>query len=309
LLAVTLAGCGSIDLAESWQLDRLRILAVQAEPAEPRPGDTVQFRALTWVPADQALSLTVWFACLPGGATDYGCTVDPTALGDLTSADLSTMSAEEQAALFQKLLDAGLIGAEPYLSPTWTAPADALDGLADQARLEGVDAIVNLTAIPEGTTSESELEIAFKRIPISEAATPNHNPELTGFLVDELPVAPDGTVEVLWGQQVHIEPLLSEDSIETYTFRNDAGEDESRTEEPYLTWYTEAGEYDQPYSLYPNLDVAWTAPAPSRTGSVPYLATLEERTVQLITVCRDRRGGMAWGQLNVHLHGLTLPGG
>ena len=54
-LALSAAGCGGSDLAQEWQLDRLRILAVRATPAEPRPGDTVTFDRLLYVPPDTTL--------------------------------------------------------------------------------------------------------------------------------------------------------------------------------------------------------------------------------------------------------------
>ena len=44
-LTLSAAGCGGSDLAQEWQLDRLRILAVRAT-GEPRPGDTVCDRLL-----------------------------------------------------------------------------------------------------------------------------------------------------------------------------------------------------------------------------------------------------------------------
>ena len=48
LVLALLSGCAGSDLPQEWFLDRTRILAVSATPAEPRPGDTVTFQALTW---------------------------------------------------------------------------------------------------------------------------------------------------------------------------------------------------------------------------------------------------------------------
>ena len=52
-----LAGCTPSEMAQSWEIDRMRILAVQANvldetgaltpQAEPQPGDTVMLRSLT----------------------------------------------------------------------------------------------------------------------------------------------------------------------------------------------------------------------------------------------------------------------
>ncbi|MCK6506564.1 hypothetical protein L6R53_24850 [Myxococcota bacterium] len=307
LCCLGLTGCGGNQLAQAWQLDRLRILGVRAEPAEPRPGEQVTFEALYYLPDGTTLSLATWFACLPDAADSFGCTVDPTIMDELSGIDIESLSPEELSALYARLVEAGLVGVDPWFAPTWTAPADALDDLDEQARLEGVSAVVTITAIPEGSTSDSDVEIALKRLPISEASTPNHNPEVTGFLVDERAVALGATVEVLWGQPLHVEPLLSTDSIETYLYRTEDGTDEERLEEPYATWYTEAGEFDQPYGLYPTMDVEWTPPAPTAEAGFPPYDSEQEREVDVVVVVRDRRGGMAWGQLTLRLVPATGP--
>ncbi len=61
---------------------------------------------------------------------------------------------------------------------------------------------------------------------------------------------------------------------------------ETRTEEPYFSWYTEGGSFDQPFSLHPSTDVEYTVPKEDFSGF-------------LVVVMRDRRGGMAWQVLRV----------
>lgn len=309
LSALVASGCNDQNLSQPWQLDRVRVLAVRAEPAEARPGETVSFEALYYVPDGGSIGLALWFACLPSGADDFGCQLDSSALEGLEGLDdldLKSLTPEEQAELYQRLIDAGLIGAEPLIAPTWTTPADALEGLSEQERLEGVSAIVNITAIPatgdeDATEQPADTELAYKRLPISEAATPNHNPTLTGLMVDGEVLAAGSRVERIWGQDVQIEPLLSDDSLETYVYRTEAGEDEDREEEPFVTWYTEEGSFDQPFGLYPYMEVAWTPPAPKAvTGSAPYTSD-EVREVEVIAVIRDRRGGMDWANLTIVL--------
>ncbi len=298
LLVASLMGCTTEPLSQSWQLDRLRVLGVQAEPAEPQPGDTVVFRSLVYVPYGETLAGTVWFACLPEGSTDFGCTLDES-LTDALSGDLESLSPEEQLALFQQAQEAGLIGFEPLFSPTWTIPDDALASLTEDERREGRSAVVNLTALPEGgeETAETDVELAYKRVPVSLAETPNRNPAVTGVLVERKDgegdratytevLAEDGTFTVESGATYRLTPLLEEGSIETYTYRTSSGAEEQRTEEPYFTWYAEYGQYDQADSLFPILDVEWTAPKGGFAGV-------------LVAVARDRRGGMDWATLAV----------
>ncbi|MFT4977643.1 MAG: hypothetical protein ACI8S6_003550 [Myxococcota bacterium] len=270
-----LAGCLSLDLAESWQLDRLRILAVQAEPAEPQPGELVSFQSLVYLPPDLTLEGVVWFACLPEGADEFGCSLDESVLDSLDPEDPD----------LEALAEAGFIGFEPFLPPTWVAPADALEGLDDIAAQEGVSALINLSALPADAEDDGDVELAYKRLPISQALTPNHNPAVTSLLVDGEPLS-DGVLVTSQSSTHALEPVLSVESIEVYTYTAIDGAQEERTEEPYFTWYTEGGTFDQTFSLHPYSDVEWTAPAEPFEGTV------------VVTV-RDRRGGMAWASLRV----------
>ncbi len=62
--------------------------------------------------------------------------------------------------------------------------------------------------------------------------------------------------------------------------------EETRAEEPYFSWYTEGGSFDQPFSLHPSTDVEYTVPKEDFSGFV-------------VVVMRYRRGGMAWQVLRV----------
>ncbi len=287
LLVVLLAsGCyEQPELSESWQLDRLRILGVRAEPAEPQPGETVSFEHLVWSPDGQEIP-TVWFACLPESADELGCEIDPELLALLEGADPETMSAEELAALFEQAIAAGLIGATPFLSPSWTAPADALDGLDEIAAKEGVSALVTVQAIPEDATDSEDLELAYKRLPISLADTPNHNPEFEIWGVAGAAVENGGTAIVAAGETVSLSAGLLEGSVESYLYTDEDGGEETREEEPYFTWYTTAGEFENTTSLWPTDTVRFTAPA-------------DGAGAEIIVTIRDRRGGMAWATLTI----------
>ncbi len=295
-LLALLTGCGLDDMAQEWQLDRLRVLGARATPAEPRPGETVSFESLVYTPADEPLGGVVWFACLPGAATDFGCTVDTEALAALGALDPETASTAELAEAYAAAQEAGLVGFEPALPPQWTAPADALDGLDDAARLEGVTATLNITALPADSTAGLDdvdaVELAFKRLPISEAETPNHNPDVAAVVVDGVSSA-DGLgtaaapLTVAAGQTIDLDVVLAADAVESYRFTTSTGAVETRTEEPYFAWYAEGGAFEQAFSLHPNTTVAYTAPKTAGwTGMV-------------VVVVRDRRGGMGWR--TVHL--------
>ena len=64
-MILTLLACEQPDLTQEWELDRLRLLAIRADPAEPAPGDVVTFSSLRYVP-DAAEWAAVWIACVAG---------------------------------------------------------------------------------------------------------------------------------------------------------------------------------------------------------------------------------------------------
>jgi hypothetical protein len=190
------------------------------------------------------------------------------------------------------LVAAGLIGFLPLMPPTWTVPADYLDALSEDEQLEGTFAMTYITAFPElpegQEMTEEDLEVAYKRVPVSLAPTPNHNPALAGWTVDGLAIAEGAEVRLDPGQAYTIGVALADDAVETYTYRNDDGEDESREEEPYFSWYLQEGEFDQPNTLWPYTEVVYFAP------DSPEIAEQS-----LWVVVRDRRGGMGWSELKL----------
>ena len=201
------------------------------------------------------------------------------------------MLEDAENASFEELTEAGFIGYEPLLPPTWIPPADALDALTEEEQKEGLSALINLTALPVGAEDDSDMELAYKRVPVSYADTPNHNPDILSVLVDGVGQEAGVPIQVTSGQTIELDPVMSEDSIEEYTYTSD-GVTETRTEEPYFSWYTEAGTYDQPFSLYPYTSVEWTA---------PNLTADQEYSGLILVVLRDRRGGMAWTELSVQV--------
>jgi hypothetical protein len=172
--------------------------------------------------------------------------------------------------------------ARAFARATRVAPSDTLYwlNLANAERRAG--------AHERADGAEPDLELVYKRVPVSLSPTPNHNPTITGWRVDGEPWSEgEGPLPVRSGATLSIEPILSADSLEAYTYENTAGEVEDREEEPFFTWFTEAGDFDQALSLYPEVAVEWTAPEALDTEAL------------IVAVARDRRGGMAWRTLQV----------
>lgn len=264
------------ELDVASEVDRVRILAVQAEPPEARPGEIVRFTALVPDPQDE-VDILLWLACPPSDAGGYGC-----------SADLGALGGEPTP---EELREAGVIGIEPGLPPEYVPPVDLLDGLDERGRREGLNVTVQLAAFPQeaitdtaGSDFFNEVEVGYKRLVVSEAPTPNHNPVITGFDVDALPI-PDGiAAEVDAGQQYDLGITIALETVETYEYLNSDGVIESRTEEPYATWYCTDGQLLESVTLHPHTQATWLAP--DEPGAVTCWA-----------VVRDRRGGIAWREL------------
>lgn len=265
------------DLAPTWLVDRTRILAIQAEPPEARPGDLVGFSALlAQPPGAEEDYVTLWIACPP--TEDLACSTDFSGV-DLTTTDPYAFA------------DLGIIGIEPGLPPMYIVPADTLDALTDAERLEGLQLTIQTTALPAELLEDEEaleeldfsvVEAAYKRLIVSEATTPNHNPALARYTVDGVDV-PEGALVHLDPEQTYeVGVELPESAIEDYVFVNSEGVAEDRVEEPYVSWFSTGGEMLETVTLYPYLEASWTAPAESGATGVWY------------AVIRDRRGGMAW---------------
>jgi len=308
-------GCGGDELSASWQLDRTRILAVRpivdTEPdqvlgtrAEGGPGETLRFESLTYALPEDPIGGLLWIACLDEENPNDGCSIEEE--GD--EGDEGD-EGEEDDDLDSK---AGFIGFEPFFSPVLPIPEGILDTLPDEDREEGISALVNIIAIPESELDELDAledevsekddlnadnyEIAFKRVPISESPTPNHNPDIIDFVVAGQRLEGAAGFNARTGKTYIVEPLLAEGHIETYAYTLSTGEVEYRSEEPYFSWFTELGademkhaaQFDQPYSLHPYNEVEWTAP--DNAGMI---------TIHVVV--RDRRGGMGWRTLTVNV--------
>jgi hypothetical protein len=263
--------CQLPEMSEEWQLNRLRLLAIAAEPAEPAPGQTVSFTSLAYVP-DESDWFAIWTACLDGS----DCTLDPALLERFE--DFESLSPEEQETLVAELQAAGFIGIEPGIAPEWPVPEDALDGLEEAEREAGLTATIQVSL-----STETDNEIVLRSIPVSEATTPNSNPLIGSLSLDgEPPVE-----EVPGGIPVE---LVATAALEEYSYLNSAGVVEDRTESLEWRWYAEGGtlSWDDFGEDTDSSTVIWTPP--ESAGS--YLVAV---------VALDNRGGMGWWSLEVEV--------
>jgi len=253
------------DLSPSWLVDRTRILGVQATPPEAHIGETVSFEVLLPDP-EEHVDLVAWLACSSEESSDFGCTLD--------GQDWQTGEA--------------MIGLQPVYDPSYTVPDDAL------ATGEKAYVLIQVLALPQMAISEdtgeqtgedldfNEVEAGFKRLVVSSSSEPNNNPVIQDLLFNGVATTADEPVEVIAGSSNEWTLDLSEDSVETYTYSNQHGEDEERIEEPFALWYTNGGSLLESVTLYPYFTADWIAPQ-----ELGYEGTFW-------AVVRDRRGGLSW---------------
>ena len=296
IVLTSLTGCQQSELAQSWQIDRTRVLAVKAEVldedgntttvAEAQPGETIGLSALIVHPDLPTSAL--WLGCSSEEASPFGCTPSEELFELLGGLDPMGMTPEEMAEFQAQAQALGLVGLEPFMPPSYTFPDDFLDHLTDSERLEGDELQLTIMATPisdSGAPDESDTELATKRVPVSTSTTPNHNPDILQLLVNGEAMTSGQEITVIGGEKYEIEPILSEEP-EDYIYVTSDGESDLRTEDPFFEFYTTEGSYDTPYSLFGDFQgVVWTAPDVSTAD-----------TVTIWVVSRDRRGGMGWIQ-------------
>ena len=99
-----LLGCGQSEQAQSWDLDRSRILAARSDPAEPQLGQTATITSYRYTPEGEAWG--VWTAASslsispPGGDT-AGDDLNPELVAALAGLEWGSLDAETQAAYRQ----------------------------------------------------------------------------------------------------------------------------------------------------------------------------------------------------------------
>ena len=319
LLWLAGGGCSN-DLPAASFIDKLRVLAVRAEPPEVAPGQETALDLLAVEPpvpqldggAPRPLS-AVWLACaLPpgaltlepcgvgGGLGDGGATLAPPACKDDPGAPLCVVGTDLTARYTPA---AGVLGGAASTQILVTVAVADTDGGAVGCLLD----IANNGGRP---TDPDHCVVALKRLAVSDVPDDqrNRNPTLADFTV----TPPGGVAEPLdSGQPVWV-PAPGKDKAEWDVIAHrsdDAAERKADGTYEALTvsWFTTAGHLDGGRSLYlpdgcntpsacadqvPELGADTTWYAPTADEAAPYVAA--DGRVQLWAVIRDDRGGVGW---------------
>ncbi len=285
LSAAFLCGCSDNLPAQSF-IDKLRVLAIQAEPATVAPRQSTTLQTLT-IGATSYL----WLACrtdpgatstTPCGFTELGRRALPAPCGATVDGTLCTLGHDATASVTPTaaLLDAGEL-LVTYVAADSDAAACYLGTLAHGG-------------LP---TDPDHCVIAYKRVGVSTAT--NRNPSLASFsftLADGAAEPLDGTAEVaIPTKSATLHATRSDDASEIV---------DGHYEALSLSWFTDGGAIDGGRSTF-DPDGCTTQSACATQVPVVEATTKWKTkapgTVHFWAVLRDDRGGVGWrsGSLSV----------
>lgn len=267
----------------------LRLIGVQATPADLHPGEETNLKALVLDPLRTG-STVLW----------VGCEADPFAQNRSPCADPAVLSDPSALTGGTGTLPTGvtLIGFNDQA--TYRVPAGLFDVLPadDQRRQSGTIGIVIAFAISETvspTATPEELRAVFARVQsketksivgifrinISESSQRNTNPVVESLVVAGEVWPTNARVTVRANEPVMLDVIAPDSSFETYTQVSPSGVVE-KTERILSAWYSTSGRFTETSTaLREEVRTIFKAPAETGTGS-------------FFTVFRDTRGGNAW---------------
>ncbi len=313
LLAAVAAAACDYGFKPETLVDQLRVLGVQATPADLRPGESARLSALAPDPSR------------PGGAVTLlwvGCDADPYGLGRTACADATLLQDPSALTGGTGQLPAGvsLIGFND--TAAWTAPAGLFDVLdaGDPRRQTGTVGPVVLFAVAEAvspTATRAELQALFERVQrkevrsvlslyrvkVPESLERNHGPTLTGLTVDG-GLWPQGAwLTVRPGEPLPLDLRAPPEAFEAYTALTPDGPVAS-TERLLAAWYATSGRFSQERTaLGAEVKTAFTPPGSGDpTDPLP-----PRRAGTLWAVVRDTRGGQTWDQWPFYVCDPSLP--
>ncbi len=315
-LLVALPACDD-DISSTSQLKRLRLLAVQADPPNPRFGEATVLRPLVYLPPGEGAVTYAWSWCpVPTQSQNgYVCPVDQAAvdaiaaqagLGALPPLDLGTGDTVTFTNPFPAPLLASLCAGD-------SAATQLFAGAVYNCAVSTLPVQVMLTI--RGSTTDTG--VVSLRFPIDDEPG-NQNPAITDISVlsDEAvtPLDQVGTVLVRRNAEVKLRVALDPVHSETYLDKQVGPDDEFVRDEAgqfvlaptrermTVSWFAEGGGFQERSTSWSVKDLdsdgramqfttvtdnPWTTPKVDDYGLASSL---------VLVVVRDNRGGVSWTQ-------------
>jgi hypothetical protein len=296
----------------------LRVLGLRASPAQLAPGQKATLSALVVDPTRPGQRNTLlWLGCEP----------DPLDLGRSLCSDMEALGDPT------RFIPVSADGTPPQLPPgvsvlgfnewaEYAVRADLFSQLAagDARRANGTVGQVLMFAIGAEVNplaSREELEAVFEkvrtreipsvitlfRIPVSEGAQANTNPELGELRVNGEALAPGATLRLASDRPTSLELTVPDAAFETYTQVAPDGTVETKTEQLISSWYSTSGRFEPSrVVLRSGTPLEYRPPDGSRLQPFP-----QQRRGTLWSVVRDVRGGQSWVEVPFYLCDESQP--
>lgn len=294
-LLPALAGCSN-DFAPYSQLDRLRVLGIQGEPATPLPGETAVLSALTYAPAGETAAYH-WSWCPAAAAvgSNYVCpldraqasqafaaALDPSANATLPSLDLENATT---AALTNPFAPSALASlcATGLDSPTYSQSFDCEGGFP-------------VTIVLVVATASASLRAGFVlRLPVGDTPELNQNPSPAGLQVASVALTdPPATVKLSAGQTVDLHADIPLDAIEVRSIPPSEGPPGQRLERLTASWFADSGKIDKARTSFIDGETSLDQTSQNRWTTPKAADWPASGQVEFAVVLRDDRGGVGW---------------
>jgi hypothetical protein len=277
VLAVLLAACGP-DFELQSEIRRVRVLAIQTEPAElvldpnaTTPPGPVTFNALAVTSDDRPVTVSYALCRFTGNPYDGRC---PGENGVALPQGVLSLQDPNVQAVLAEALEAG--------NPGGGTP-DPSDPALVAALARGIPLFIGYEAT-DGTGTPEGTERGVRRVTLRSAAAPNQNPGVSDILWEGASLA--GPLPP--GREVTLQPVLAEGSAEVYETAEGP-----RTEQVFYSWFaTGDGEVREFRSLEPVDDRPGDPTSRYETPDTP-------QRITFYVVARDGRGGVGWTRRTV----------
>lgn len=256
LLALLASSCGDDTFRKVEQLDRFRILGIQAASPEVAPGGSSTLTLLIYDPSPRASINVSLTTCIDPGISlgaPVSCAHDATAVPSNFTINTSGYT--------------GNLGLGTHTTAAINVPAAIFTGRSTRDRFNGVGYIAIFDFVVDGESVR-----AFKRIVATNRGTFNANPAAPTLLLNGAAFA--GSPQK--GDRLS----LTTSAPESYDFIGVDGATETRIEDPQVAWYITKAEL-----LSPKTEVDESTRIETDPSSDPYL---------ILGVVRDERGGLSF---------------